>query len=43
MIGSDTSTTNYPGKIPCGPDVPSDVGDVAHVEHPEKGGTDSSN
>ncbi|XXG56745.1 hypothetical protein AAC387_Pa03g4079 [Persea americana] len=41
MIGSDTSTTNYPGKIPRGPDVPSDV---AHVEHPEKGGgTNSSN
>ncbi|KAF8377425.1 hypothetical protein HHK36_030802 [Tetracentron sinense] len=25
MIGSDSSTTNYPGKIPCGPDPPSDV------------------
>jgi len=27
MIGSDFSTTNYPGKIPSGPDLPSD--DVA--------------
>ncbi|XP_062176591.1 LOW QUALITY PROTEIN: phosphoglycerate mutase-like protein 1 [Alnus glutinosa] len=25
MIGSDESTTNYPGKIPSGPDLPSDV------------------
>ncbi|KAF9609679.1 hypothetical protein IFM89_017858 [Coptis chinensis] len=24
MIGSDSSTTNYPGKIPQGPDLPSD-------------------
>lgn len=24
MIGSDSSTTNYPGKIPSGPDLPSD-------------------
>jgi hypothetical protein len=25
MIGSDESTTNYPGKIPSGLDLPSDV------------------
>ncbi|KAK9677371.1 hypothetical protein RND81_11G139300 [Saponaria officinalis] len=25
MTGSNASTTNYPGKIPSGPDVPSDV------------------
>lgn len=24
MSGSDSSTTNYPGKIPSGPDLPSD-------------------
>jgi hypothetical protein len=27
MIGSDVSTTNYPGKIPSGLDFPSDVGE----------------
>eukprot|EP00258_Populus_trichocarpa_P043364 XP_024459383.1 phosphoglycerate mutase-like protein 1 isoform X2 [Populus trichocarpa] len=27
MIGSDISTTNYPGKIPSGLDFPSDVGE----------------
>ena len=27
MIGSNESTTNYPGKIPRGPDLPSDVAD----------------
>ncbi|KAK1568732.1 hypothetical protein Q3G72_028051 [Acer saccharum] len=27
MAGSDSSTTNYPGKIPSGPDLPSDVAD----------------
>ncbi|MED6116012.1 hypothetical protein PIB30_096115, partial [Stylosanthes scabra] len=27
MIGSDESSTNYPGKIPSGPDLPSDVAD----------------
>ncbi|CAI0401048.1 unnamed protein product [Linum tenue] len=26
MMGSDSSTTNYPGKIPSGPDLPSDPG-----------------
>ncbi|XP_027148817.1 phosphoglycerate mutase-like protein 1 isoform X1 [Coffea eugenioides] len=31
MIGSDSSTTNYPGKIPSGTDVPSDD---ASEEHP---------
>ncbi|KAE8653928.1 Phosphoglycerate mutase-like protein 2 [Hibiscus syriacus] len=25
MLGSDRATTNYPGKIPSGPDLPSDV------------------
>ncbi|KAA8538221.1 hypothetical protein F0562_027956 [Nyssa sinensis] len=30
MIGSDSSTTNYPGKIPCGPDHPSDDADGKH-------------
>jgi len=27
MIGSNISTTNYPGKIPHGPDLPSDATD----------------
>lgn len=27
MTGSDTSTINYPGKIPSGLDLPSDVAD----------------
>jgi hypothetical protein len=27
MIGSDESSTNYPGKIPDGLDLPSDVAD----------------
>ncbi|XP_022768523.1 phosphoglycerate mutase-like protein 1 isoform X2 [Durio zibethinus] len=27
MMGSDPATTNYPGKIPSGPDLPSDVAD----------------
>ncbi|KAJ1421349.1 Histidine phosphatase superfamily, clade-1 [Sesbania bispinosa] len=27
MIGSNESTTNYPGKIPSGPDLPSDATD----------------
>ncbi|XP_057973908.1 phosphoglycerate mutase-like protein 1 [Malania oleifera] len=34
MIGSDSSMTNYPGKIPRGLDLPSDV---ASEKHPEKG------
>ncbi|GMY17481.1 phosphoglycerate mutase-like protein 1 isoform X1 [Fagus crenata] len=34
MIGSGSSTTNYPGKIPDGLDLPSDV---ATEKHPEKG------
>ncbi|KAF6154563.1 hypothetical protein GIB67_017945 [Kingdonia uniflora] len=33
MIGSDSSTTNYPGKIPQGPDLPSDAAEIL----PEKG------
>ncbi|XP_059653152.1 phosphoglycerate mutase-like protein 1 isoform X2 [Cornus florida] len=32
MIGSDSSTTNYPGKIPPGPDHPSGPSDVAADE-----------
>jgi hypothetical protein len=34
MIGSDSSTTNYPGKIPDGLDLPRDI---ATEKHPEKG------
>ncbi|XLU65412.1 hypothetical protein S245_024621 [Arachis hypogaea] len=30
MIGSDESSTNYPGKIPSGPDLPSDLADDKH-------------
>ncbi|KAK6940289.1 Histidine phosphatase superfamily, clade-1 [Dillenia turbinata] len=30
MIGSDPSTTNYPGKIPIGHDLPSDVANGKH-------------
>ncbi|KAL5541241.1 hypothetical protein UlMin_042714 [Ulmus minor] len=32
MAGSDPSTTNYPGKIPPGPDLPSDVAKENNVE-----------
>ncbi|KAI8554704.1 hypothetical protein RHMOL_Rhmol05G0118900 [Rhododendron molle] len=38
MSGSDLSTTNYPGKIPPGPDVPSAVTDGKNVE-PDSGST----
>ncbi|CAK9161951.1 unnamed protein product, partial [Ilex paraguariensis] len=31
MIGSDSSTTNYPGKIPSGPDLPSSVVDEKNL------------
>ncbi|KAI3908489.1 hypothetical protein MKX01_009291 [Papaver californicum] len=34
LIGSDTSVTNYPGKIPSGLDLPSDA---ALDKHPEQG------
>ncbi|KAH9690173.1 phosphoglycerate mutase-like protein 1 [Citrus sinensis] len=34
MIGSDAPTTNYPGKIPSGLDLPSDV---AAEKHPKQG------
>ncbi|KAJ9166431.1 hypothetical protein P3X46_021189 [Hevea brasiliensis] len=34
MMGSDPATTNYPGKIPAGLDLPSDV---AQEKHPEMG------
>ncbi|XP_010254646.1 PREDICTED: phosphoglycerate mutase-like protein 1 isoform X2 [Nelumbo nucifera] len=30
MIGSDSPTTNYPGKIPCGPDISSEAADENH-------------
>lgn len=35
MLGQDSSSSNYPGKIPQGLDLPSDV---AHEKHPDKGG-----
>jgi hypothetical protein len=38
MIGSDESTTNYPGKIPSGPDPPSNVVDEKELG---KEGSDS--
>jgi len=31
MIGSDESSTNYPGKIPFGLDLPSDVADEKYA------------
>ncbi len=34
MMGSDPATTNYPGKIPAGLDLPSDV---AQEKRPEMG------
>ncbi|ESR46990.1 hypothetical protein KPL70_015742 [Citrus sinensis] len=34
MIGSDAPTTNHPGKIPSGVDLPSDV---AAEKHPKQG------
>ncbi|RWR74071.1 phosphoglycerate mutase-like protein 1 isoform X1 [Cinnamomum micranthum f. kanehirae] len=38
LIGLDLSTTNYPGKVPCGLDLSSDV---AQKKHPEKIGPNS--
>jgi hypothetical protein len=38
MTGSDASTTDYPGKIPAGLDLPSDVVDEEKLE---KEGPDS--
>ncbi|KAI5355827.1 hypothetical protein L3X38_008722 [Prunus dulcis] len=32
LMGSDSSTTNYPGKIPQGPDLPSDIADEKQSE-----------
>ena len=32
LMGSDSSSTNYPGKIPDGLDLPSDVADKKHQE-----------
>lgn len=34
MLGSDSCYSNYPGKIPSGLDLPSDIADD---KHPEKG------
>ena len=36
MLGSDSSSFNYPGKIPAGLDLPSDVADKKHVEEAQK-------
>ncbi|KAL3843810.1 hypothetical protein ACJIZ3_001213 [Penstemon smallii] len=33
MVGSDSPTTNYPGKIPLGPDTPSEVVDGKNQEN----------
>lgn len=33
MVASDSSSTNYPGKIPSGPDLPSDVADEKKEEN----------
>ncbi|XAR62047.1 hypothetical protein NMG60_11016630 [Bertholletia excelsa] len=33
LIGSDSPTTNYPGKIPSGPDPPSEVADENHISN----------
>ena len=40
MVGSDSSTTNYPGKIPLGLDIPSDAVDGKKVKE-EKQPVDS--
>lgn len=34
MISSDSPTTNFPGKVPNGPDLPSDVADEKLAEKP---------
>jgi len=36
MLGSDSPSFNYPGKIPAGLDLPSDVADKKHVEEAQK-------
>ncbi|KAM0863903.1 hypothetical protein ACQ4PT_044265 [Festuca glaucescens] len=33
MLGSDTPTCNFPGKIPAGLDLPSDLADKKHAEN----------
>lgn len=38
MIGSDSSATDYPGRIPSGPDLSSDIADE---KDPEDGGSGS--
>jgi hypothetical protein len=36
MLGSDPPGFNYPGKIPAGLDLPSDVADKKRVEEAQK-------
>jgi hypothetical protein len=36
MLGSGTPTCNFPGKIPAGLDLPSDVADEKRVEEARK-------
>ena len=36
MLGSDSPSRNYPGKIPAGLDLPSDVTDKKHLEEAHK-------
>ncbi|RCV32452.1 hypothetical protein SETIT_7G004100v2 [Setaria italica] len=36
MLGSDSPSFNYPGKIPAGLDLPSDVADEKHLEEAQK-------
>lgn len=39
MLGSDSSTTDYPGKIPPGPDIPSDTVDEKLANDKEVSGS----
>jgi hypothetical protein len=41
MLGSDSPGYNYPGKIPDGVDLPSDVADKKHLEEEVQERTDS--
>uniref|UniRef100_A0A453ACG0 Uncharacterized protein n=1 Tax=Aegilops tauschii subsp. strangulata TaxID=200361 RepID=A0A453ACG0_AEGTS len=36
-LGSDTPTCDFPGKIPAGLDLPSDVADKKHIEEASNG------
>ena len=36
MLGSYSPRFNYPGKIPAGLDLPSDIADKKHLEEAEK-------